>query len=144
MLRTNLMVGCLFLLGLLVQRRLVAQTYTCVTDSVGPAHTLYDYVVRLVTGSDSETVATRNQYKLPSTTPSKVSIVTTASVCRQAGAAYHSYVDSVGAPEISRKLVVIKVATSRYVVLDPDHRRGEYELHVVFDSKWNPLIGFAS
>src|SRR2546428_1362200 len=144
MTRTRLAVAILFGLVPTLSRRASAQTYTCLTDAAGPAHTLYDYVIRLVTGSDSATVATRNQYKLPSSTASKVSIVTTASTCRQAGAAYHAYVDSTGTPAPSRTLVVLKVASSRYVVLDPNKKGGEFELQVVFDSKWNALIGFGS
>lgn len=131
-------------LALAVTQQGTAQTYTCLSDAAGPAQTLHDYIVRLVTGTDSATVATRNHYQLPSTTASKVSIVTTASTCRSAGSAYHTYVASPGAAEVSRTLVVVKVATSRYVVLDPNQKGGEFELQVVFDSHWNALIGFGS
>jgi len=43
---------------------------------------------------------------------------------------------------VSRTLVVIKVGTTRYVVLDPNQLNGEFRSNIVFDSKWKVLIGF--
>src|SRR5690242_9655954 len=83
-----------------------APTYTCLPDAPGSAHNLYQYVIRLVTGTDTGIVATRNQYQLPAVAASKVSVVTTGSLCRQAGSAYHAYVAQPGTPEVSRTLVV--------------------------------------
>jgi len=116
-----------------------AQTYTCLGDTT---HTLYYYVVRLVTGTDSATVATRNAYHLPATAASKVTVVTAASACKQAGDAYHAAVTPPGTPPVSRTLLVIKVGTTRYVVVDPNELRGEFEVNVIFDSKWRFLFGF--
>jgi hypothetical protein len=120
-----------------------AQTYTCLPDTTEKTQILRDHIVSLVTGTDSETVATRNAYQLPVVAASKVTVVTTSSVCRKAGAAYHAAVTPPGTPQVSRTLVVIKVGTMRYVVLDPNERAGEFENHVVFDAKWNRLIGFS-
>ncbi len=126
-------------IGLSASRPASAQTYTCLSDTT---HALYYYVVRLVTGTDSAMVANRNRYNLPSVTKSKVSVVTTSSVCNQAGAAYHAAVTPPGTPAISRTLVVVKVGTTRYVVVDPNQRAGEFDMNEVFDSKWKRLAGW--
>ena len=129
------------IIGLGASRPASAQTYTCLSDTT---HDLYYYVVRLVTGTDSAMVAARSLYKLPSVNKSKVRVVTTPSVCNQAGAAYHATVTPPGTPAIPRTLVVIKVGATRYVVLDPNEHAGEFQLNAIFDSKWHYLIGFTS
>ena len=121
-----------------------AQTYTCLPDTAEQAEVLRNYIVSLVTGTDSVTVAFRTRYNLPAVTASKVTVVTTGSVCTQAGGAYHAAVTQPGTPPSSRTLVVIKVSTTRYVVLDPNEHAGEFALHVVFDKNWNDLAGFGS
>ncbi len=126
-------------LALGVSRPGSAQTYTCLSDTT---HTLYSFVVRLVTGTDSATVATRNALQLPAVPASKVTVVTTASVCTRAGDAYHAAVTPPGTPPVSRTLLVIKVGTTRYVVLDPNELTGEFRNNIVFDARWNFLIGF--
>jgi hypothetical protein len=99
-------------------------------------------VVRLVTGTDSASVTTRTRYQLPATTASKVTVVTSSTVCNKAGAAYHAAEVPAGTPAISRTLAVVKVGTTRYVVIDPNERVGEYEVNIVFDSKWVMLVRF--
>jgi hypothetical protein len=116
-----------------------AQTYTCFSDT---AHELFTYVVRLVTAADSATVATRNAYHLPATSASKVTVVSTPSVCSQAGSAYHAAVSAPGTPAGSRTLLVIKVGNSRYVVVDPNEAKGEFGVNIVFDSQWQVLFSF--
>lgn len=123
---------------------LQAQTYTCLPDTATQAQILRDYVVGVVTGTDSISAATRTAYHLPAVAASKVTVVTTASVCRQAGDAYHAAITDPGTPVVPRTLVVIKVSTSRYLVLDINQRMGEFELHYVFDSRWSPLVAFGS
>ena len=131
------LMSCTIALG--ASRPASAQTYTCLSDTT---HMLYYHVVRLVTGTDSAMVANRNLYNLPAVAKSKVSVVTASSVCNQAGAAYHAAVTPPGTPAISRTLVVIKVGTTRYVVVDPNQSAGEFEMNEVFDSKWNRLAGW--
>jgi len=133
-----LMIGALFIS---VPRSGLGQTYTCLPDTT---HTLYSYVVRLVTGTDSAMVTNRTLYHLPGVAKSKVTVVTTSSVCNQAGAAYHAAVTPPGTPAVSRTLVVVKVSNSRYVVTDPNQQAGEFEVTEVFDSHWNRLAGWAS
>lgn len=119
-----------------------AQTYTCLTDTAVQTQVLYNAVLSIVTGTDSQSAATRQAYQLPAVSSSKVSVVTTASVCRQAGGAYHTAVTPPGTPPVSRTLVVIKVGSSRYVVVDPNQRAGEFSEHEVFDAHWVLLGGF--
>jgi len=121
-----------------------AQTYTCLAGTQWAASSLRDYVVRLVTGTDSESVATRNRYQLPATIASKVTVETSSTLCNKAGAAYHTAVTAPGTPPVSRTLALVKVGSTRYVVLDPNQRAGEFEVNIVFDSKWIRLVGFSS
>lgn len=121
-----------------------AQTYTCLPDTAEQSEVLRNYIVSLVTGTDSGTVALRGRYNLPAVSASKVTVVTTGSVCTQAGGAYHAAVTQPGTPPSSRTLVVVKVSTTRFVVLDPNEHAGEFALHVVFDKNWNDLAGFGS
>src|SRR5438876_117556 len=109
---TTAIAACLLSTWVLPSR---AQTYTCLQDTAEQAVLAHDFVVSVVTGSDS---ATRNAYKLPSVAASQVSVVTTSSTCNKAGAAYNGVV-AYGRTPTSRTLVVIKVGSTRYVVLDP-------------------------
>lgn len=121
-----------------------AQAYTCLPDTAEAAELLRNYVVDLVTGTDSATIATRERSELPAVSASKVTVVTTTSVCNAAGDAYHTAVTPPGTSPVSRTLAVVKVGTTRYVVLDPNHRSGEFEFHAVFDRRWAYLTGFTS
>jgi len=120
------------------------QTYRCLPVTSFETVALKDYMDRLVTGTDSESVATRTQYHLPALSASRVTVVTARSVCNRAGDAYHTTVAKPGTPRVPRTLVVIKVGGSRYVVLDPNEHAGEFQLNAIFDSKWHYLIGFTS
>ncbi len=119
----------------------MGETYTSLPDT---AHTLYHRVVRLVTGTDSAMVNNRALYNLPAVAESKVTVVTTSSVCNQASAAYHAAVTPPRTPAISRTPVVVKVGNSRYVVTDPNQQAGEFDVTAVFDGNWNRLAGWAS
>jgi hypothetical protein len=121
-----------------------AQSYTCLPDTAMDARIMYNTVVRLVTGTDSATVRTRNALQLPAVAASKVSVVTTGSACAKAGDAYHTAVTPAGTPPVSRTLVVIKVGSNRYVVKDPSHRVGEFRNNIIFDATWTFLAEFIS
>jgi hypothetical protein len=110
-----------------------AQSYTCLSATAVDTRVLYNAVISIVTGTDSEAALDRNSLQLPAVAASKVSVVTTASVCTKAGNAYHAAVTPPGTPPVSRTLVVIKVSNSRYVVLDLNERTGEFEHNIVFD-----------
>lgn len=125
--------------------RVSGQTYQCLPDTATDAQVLFDAVVSIVTGTTAQADSTRAAYNLPAVTASKVSIVTTSSLCAAAGAAYHTAVAAPGTPPVSRTLVVIKIGTTRYVVSDPTETGGSgYNLHAVFDKTWHFLVGFAS
>lgn len=138
--------NCFLALVLVVSPALAsAQAYTCLPDTATNAKVLFDAVVAIVTGTSTQADSTRMAYNLPAVTASKVSVVTTSSVCTQAGAAYHTAVAAPGTPPVSRTLVVIKIGTTRYVVSDPTETGGSgYNLHAVFDKTWHFLVGFAS
>ncbi len=121
-----------------------AQTYACEPSSSAHAAALKAYITRLVTSSDAATVSKRQLYQLPVASASVVQIVTTKSVCRQAAEAYHAAVRGANAPKISRTVAVVKVGTSRYAVIDPQEREGEFELNVIFDANFTPLVTFQS
>jgi len=135
------MVACMF--SCAATRPGLAQTYTCLPDTAERVVVLRDYVVRLVTEADTALVATRIRYQLPKVAASKVTVVTSASICANAGNAYHAAVTSPGTAAISRTLVVLKVGSTRYVVTDPSQTAGEFQMYAVFDSKWKWLAGFA-
>jgi hypothetical protein len=121
-----------------------AQTYACLpaTDSLTIVDR--DYIVELVTSSDTATVADRNRFHLPSTTASKVTVVSSGAACTSAGAAYHTAVTAPGTLAFSRTLTVIKVGTTRYVVRDVNQRVGEFNTTVVFDKNWVKLVAWDS
>jgi hypothetical protein len=127
-----------------INERASGQTYTCLPASDSTVIPIRDYVVKLVTGTDSATVADRIFYALPSTTANKVTVVGSGTVCSQAGAAYHQAIRPLGTPAISRILVVIKVSTTRIVVRDWAEKNGEFVPTVVFDKNWVRLKGWDS
>jgi hypothetical protein len=117
------------------------QTYTCLTASDSGAISLRDYIVSLVTATtDTAVTSTRDLYQLPATTASNVTIQSGAATCNKAGAAYNAAQNA--NPAISRTLVVIKIGSTRFVVLDPNQRAGEFQVHTIFDSKWSYLAQF--
>jgi hypothetical protein len=118
------------------------QTYTCLPASAWAAYSLRDYMIRLVTATDTELVATRILYQLPVVAATEVIVDSSSAICNRAGAAYHSAVAVEGTPPTSRTLAVVRVGKTRFVVLDPKQMAGEFEIHVIFDSKWNRLAAF--
>jgi hypothetical protein len=141
---STIRVAVAILLGLVgIAGPLAAQTYTCQPATGSHALALKDYVVRL-TGGDPSLADTRDSYKLPATSASKVTVITTKSTCQAAAQAYHRATRGTTAPAISRSVVVVKVGTTRYVVYDPQERHGEYAITFVFDMSWVPLAGFNS
>ena len=120
------------------------QTYMCLLATDSLAINLRDYVVQLVTATDSASVVHRIRYRLPITTANKVSVQTAESTCSTAGAKYHAATSVPGSPAISRTLVVIRIGTTRFVVRDTEWAMGGggYSPTVVFDKNWNKLAGW--
>ncbi len=101
---------------------------------------LQDYALRL-SGGDREVAG---NYNMPRVAASDVQAVTDRRICRRAARAYHTAVRGPGVPQVSRRVVVIKVGSTRYLVLDPAEREGEFEVTVIFDSRFAPLLAFNS
>ncbi|HEY6220512.1 MAG TPA: hypothetical protein VIV65_10675 [Gemmatimonadaceae bacterium] len=120
------------------------QTYTCLPASDSLTINLLGYVVGLVTSTDSTSVAHRVRYGLPTTTASKVTVVTAAKTCTTAAAKYHSAVRPAGTPAISRTLIVIKIGSTNYVVQDINEAAGEFGRTVIFDKNWVRLTEWNS
>jgi hypothetical protein len=133
----------LLLLATVGARPVAGQAYSCAADTTTDATNLRDYVVRL-TGGDPSLDQTRRVYELPLTSASQVKTETLPKICTAAARAYHLAVRGPSAPAISRKVVVVKVGTSRYVVLDPAERQGEFEVTVIFDARFHALVSFNS
>ena len=121
---------------------LTAQTYTCLSAADSMAIRDRDNVIELVTATDSATVADRLLWNLPSTTASKVSIISSGAACGAAGAAYHAATNPPGTQAISRTMIVIKIGNTRYVVRDLNQRVGEFNTTVVFDKNWVRLVAW--
>ena len=123
---------------------LVAQTFSCRSAREHAVVLLKDHIIRLVSAPASDTLLanTRDRYSLPAIAASSVAVETKKQRCQAAAQAYHEALHP-GVPQVSRKVVVIKVGISRYVVLDPaDTIAGEYQSHVVFDAQWAVLAVF--
>lgn len=123
-----------------------AQSYTC-SSSSEDAIALHRYIVKLVAATsaawDTAYVNTRNLYTLPAGPASTVTLQTKRTICQAAGAAYHQVLHP-NDPPVSRNLVVVKVSTTRYVVLDTNEQAGEFEVHLIFDAAWQYIKAFAS
>jgi hypothetical protein len=124
-------------------RPATAQTYTCQPTNSPSSVALKDYAVRL-TGGDPSLEETRQLHQLPTIQASKVTIIKTNSICQQAAQAYNKAVRGASAPPISRSVSVVKIGTTRYLVIDPAERAGEYEITVIFDAAFAPLSSFNS
>ena len=124
-------------------RQPAAYTYTCEPAASPSSLALHDYTVRL-TGGDSTLARTREAYRLPAVPASQVRIVEDKSTCQRAARAYHRAVRGAAATPIARSVAVIRVGTTRYLVLDPAEREGEFEVTVIFDSDFTSLLAFNS
>ena len=101
---------------------------------------LQDYALRL-SGGDPEVAG---KYDMPRVPAADVKVVTDRRICRRAARAYHTAVRGREVRQISRRVAVIKVGSTRYLVLDPAEHEGEFEVTIIFDSKFAPLLAFNS
>jgi hypothetical protein len=123
---------------------LSAQTYTCASATSDYTIALRDYVIRLVTATtDTSLVAMRTTYHLPAVDSSKVSVVTNAKTCASAAIAYNKAIHGPNAPAMSRTIIVLKISNTRYALLDPLERYGEYEINVITDANFVVLNTFS-
>jgi hypothetical protein len=137
-------VGLVALVATLAARPAIGQTYSCLPDTSITTINLKDYMLRLTSGADTSYEATRQQYQLPLAPATQVQVVTRTKTCKAAAQAYHRAVRGAAAPPISRSVAVIKVGSSRYVVLDPTEHEGEYQVTVIFNGSFQSLAAFNS
>ena len=122
----------------LLPREAPAQTYSCFSATSDQTLGLRDEIVALVTGTDPRVVAARDTLKLLEASAPQVSIVTQTNKCKSAGKAYHAALIP-GSPEISRRMVVLKIASNRYVITDPAERQGEFGTVMITDGSFHIL-----
>jgi hypothetical protein len=104
-----------------------AQGSSCLPADSLSAH-LVDYVVEVVTGSDSTDAALRQRLGFAGVQASQVSAVTSGQACKKAADAFDQLA---GTPSSGRRVYVVKVGKSRYVVRDPGDKAGEWgSVHV--------------
>ncbi len=116
----------------------IAQSFQCANTSLDDVVAYRNAIVRVVTSTDSTANARRTMYNLPLTTASKVAFVTSTRTCATAAQAYYGEL-GVAAPTGPVQVIVLKVGSGRYVVTNQSHREGEFNVAVVFDSKWHAL-----
>ncbi|HJU75280.1 MAG TPA: hypothetical protein VJ717_16175 [Gemmatimonadaceae bacterium] len=121
-----------------VAHEVPAQTYSCFSSTSETTLGLRDDVIALVTGTDVRVIAKRDTLKLLAASASQVSVITQTNKCKSAGESYHSVLQP-GSPQISRSMVVIKIANNRYVITDPAERQGEFGTVMITDSNFNVL-----
>ncbi len=134
----------LMLLGLLaVPAAARAQGYGCIGPDDADARYLRDYVVSLVSAtSDTTRVHTRVAYQLPAGSNIAVTIETRRQTCVRAARRLNQLLAPRRRP-ISRRVIVIKVGKSHWVVMDPKVQVGKgYHEWFIFDSRWRKVRGF--
>jgi hypothetical protein len=115
-----------------------AQGQTCrPTDAM--ARAMLEWATYIATGSSAEAVSTRAQLKIPSTTASKVTLVTDAATCLKAVQAYAA--DGNFSPT-NISVYLVKVNTT-YVLQDPAATVMGSPPSVVLDSKFKLLSRFS-
>lgn len=124
-----------------VASSLSAQGYCRTAAPHGAAMALKDYVTVLATSNDAVDVATRLEYGLPQVAASEIALVSDTALCRLAAEAYHRVAIHSNTGGIA-PVHVIQYGSTRFVVLDPDTKRGEFALSVVFDSLWQWIASF--
>lgn len=95
----------------------------------------------IASGSDSLSVATRNQLHIPAVAATQVTPVTDDKICHNIAKAYSV---ALGMPSGTiRSMYVVKVGTS-YVARDPAAVFGEWVYGMVLDRQYNVLSKFTS
>jgi hypothetical protein len=102
-------------------------------DAVADA--IHAYAVKLAT--DTTLVATRNLYQILPVDEGEVEIVTQSSTCRDAKDAYKAELGFSG----NRRVHVIRIG-SRFMVMNPDTKAGEYQQFLIFDNEFGYLAAF--
>ena len=96
------------------------------------------YADALATSSDSVFVETRDRYGILPVLASEVELVTDSETCKTAGLEYKKTLDLSGEAPLVH---VVRIGT-RYIVMNPDQRAGEFIVYVVFDDQFSKLATF--
>lgn len=81
----------------------------------------------------------RAVFKVPMVPADEVRIVSDSDTCRVAGRKYRASPGLTGpAPEVH----VVRVGPTRYIVENPDTRRGEFTMTVTFDVDFNEIAAY--
>lgn len=114
----------------------VAQGGDCLPDD-DVLENLWGYARQLGTDTTTSFADRRLAYDIPLTTLSEVQPVFDSAVCRRAAQAYEQELDLPGQPSV----YVVRIGT-RYVVLDPDTKRGEFSVYLVLDMNFDRVAGW--
>ena len=95
---------------------------------------LYQYIA---TSSDADNTAWRTTAGLSAVSLSQVVLLNDTTLCRRAVNAYNAAMPSAQSTEV----FLVKYGTTRYVMQDPAHNAGEYELHLITDSAFVKVSG---
>lgn len=99
----------------------------------------YEDVVSLVTSTDPEIVAARDQsYNVPGLPATAVTPVRDARTLGRARGALAAYLGR--AP--SRCIYVLRLGDSHFAVFDPEYSVGHYQGVFIFDQKWRQVGGW--
>lgn len=128
------LVALLLATGMMAQNVDAQGTY-CMPNA-DSAEAWRQFISDVATGTDSASQAQRSRYGIPSTTDSKVAVITKESTCQTAGEAFSAAADST--PVGGRRVFVVK-AKDVYAVWDPTDSFGEWSRAMFFTSQWNLL-----
>jgi hypothetical protein len=123
---------------LVATSRLQAQSATPCRPLDGYGQAILDWAKLTATGTDSAQIASRTNLKIPKVAVSKVTYVTSGTVCQQAVNAYSL---AAGVSATGRSVYLVKIGTI-YVIQDPTVLMGEWWFSVTADNKFKILAKF--
>lgn len=110
----------------------------------GESEALVAYARMLAAPENDKLAATAEAYGIPATPVTDVEHLTDENLCRRAARSFAQELGEHGPFE--RRVHLVRIGTERknirYLVTDPDHRMGEYEVVVVFDQRFQRLASF--
>jgi hypothetical protein len=114
------------------QKALAQSSNPCFNPS---SSALLSYIQRVVTATDSQTVALRTRVRLPSVSASQVTLLSSSTdgpTCRLARNAYAKLIasDTIATASVD----VVKVGSTNFVVADRKPHAGEFSIDAVMDT----------
>lgn len=94
---------------------------------------LYQYVA---TSSDADNTAWRTTAGLSGVSLNQVVLSADTTLCRRAINSYNAALSTQ-----SSEVFLVKYGTTRYIIQDPTHTAGEYQLHLITDSAFVTVSG---